>query len=100
MSSTTASTTYRKKENVRIRPMGEWSMLLAYTPDNPNVACLNATSWLVLEILDGKTQETARGEFIASLEDAVPREEAKRVFDNAVDLLTERGIVEPVVLAS
>jgi len=96
---TTPIATYQKKPNVRFRPMGEWNMLLAYTPDNPNVVCLNTTSWLILETLDGRGRSEAADIFLDAMGDVAARQDAQRVFDEGVTLLEERGVVEAVVQA-
>lgn len=44
---------FKKKAGTRVRPIPEMGMCLVFTPENPNLYTLNATSWLILELCDG-----------------------------------------------
>ena len=88
---------YRKKENVRYRPIQEWSGLLAYTPDQPNVLCLNGTSWIILELVGDDTVGEARNRFAELMADVEPEARAFEIFDTGLEMLAARGLIEPVL---
>jgi hypothetical protein len=94
----TTATKFRKKANVRLRPMGEWGGLLAYTPDQPNVVCLNGTSWIILELANEATAvPDAREQFVQLMNDVTEPEAAREIFDQGIEVLEQRGIIEPVL---
>jgi len=97
MAATTNSMLYRKKENVRLRPVDEWGALLAYTPDNPNVVYLNPTAQLVLAFVDGQPYDGAKGQFVDFMADAASPEDAAAAFDEGLQVLETVGIVEATV---
>ena len=46
---------FRKKAGTKVRPVPEMGLCLVYTPEDPNLYTLNATSWLILELCEGAT---------------------------------------------
>jgi hypothetical protein len=43
------------KAGVRLRPVPEWGACLAYTPAHPALHRLNAASWLIASLCDGRS---------------------------------------------
>ncbi|MEU4221375.1 hypothetical protein [Actinoplanes sp. NPDC026623] len=74
--------------------MPEWGCLLVYTPARPNVHYLDARSWLIYELCDGR----GYGELLAEFSEAVPegttQEQVVHAVDKGLTALVDNGIVE------
>lgn len=85
---------FRQVPGVRLREVPEWGCLLVYTPADPNVHYLDARSWLIYELCDGRS----RGRLLAEFAEAVPigttPEAAAAALDEGLTSLIDNGIVE------
>jgi hypothetical protein len=72
---------------VRLRPVPELGVCLAYTPKHPALHRLNATSWLIASLCDGR-----------SLTDIAERYRAALGGNGDVEVALERGIEQLTAL--
>lgn len=83
---------YRRRNDLELRPIPEWRALLVYTPHRPDLHWLNAQAWMVLELADGSTADDMIGSYAREAE--VSRDRAERVGRSCVDSLEGKGLVE------
>jgi hypothetical protein len=61
---------FELEAGVRLRPVPEMGVCLAYTPARPALHRLNATSWLIVSLCDGRPFEAMAAQYRAALGDA------------------------------
>jgi hypothetical protein len=86
----------RRKPDVKIRPVPEWSCCIAFTPDMPNVYMLNTLAWLIVELCDSKTFESVEAQFISLLSPQIQALEAKKQLIEGLRALIDKHIIEHV----
>jgi hypothetical protein len=59
------SGTFSAACGLRVRPAYEWDGCIVYDPNRRRLVELNLTSWLILELCDGRGFESLRTEFAA-----------------------------------
>jgi hypothetical protein len=59
------SGTFSSAPGLRVRPAFEWDGCIVYDPNRRRLVELNLTSWLLLELCDGRDFESLRAEFAA-----------------------------------
>jgi hypothetical protein len=75
---------------VRLRPVPEMGVCLAYTPIRPALHRLNAASWLVASMCDGRTLADIAADFSAALGKKAGSETALR---QGIDQLLALGVI-------
>jgi hypothetical protein len=55
---------------VRLRPVPEMGVCLAYTPSHPALHRLNAASWLIASLCDGRSFPAIEAAYLEALGDA------------------------------
>ncbi len=78
---------------VRLRPVPEMGTCLAYDPSRARLHTLNATSWLLLSLCDGRTRSAIAAEFndaLRSLPGPAPEQGA---FSRGLEQLAALGLV-------
>ena len=79
---------------LRLRPVPELGTCIAYTPAAPRLHRLNATAWLVLELMDGRPPGAVEAGFLSRTAALASRAEARRLLAAAQAMLLAAGIVE------
>lgn len=76
---------------LRLRPVPELRLCLAYRPRPPRLFKLNPTAWLLLELIDG----CSRIELVDRLVDAVGgnKERAEELLEAGLAALLEAGLI-------
>jgi hypothetical protein len=75
---------------VRLRPVPELGVCLAYTPKHPALHRLNATSWLIASLCDGRSL----ADITASYRAAIGGEgDVEAALERGIEQLTALGIV-------
>jgi len=59
-----------REPNVRLRPVPEQAVCLVYRPRPPMLFGLNLTSWLVLTLCDGRSEEAIGRDYEAAVRQA------------------------------
>lgn len=98
MSSRTAS--YRRAAGVRLRPVPEMEFCLVFTAFDPNIYTLNAASWLILELCDGRSWRDVEAAYADAFARYIPVAQARRELRVAVDDLVAKKILERVATRS
>jgi len=93
MSAFSLNDCFQKAADLRLREVPEWGSLLVYTPSHPDIHYLDARSWLLFELCDGRTGAQVLAEFRESVPDGVPPEQAEAAVVEALTALTEKGLV-------
>jgi hypothetical protein len=83
-----------KHPNLRVRPMDQMQGLLVFTPDRPGIYVLNATSWLILELCDGRLRALIRDQYADIVGPVVLRDKAEEEFDTGVQTLEQMGLIQ------
>lgn len=78
------SGTFNSAPGLRVRPAFEWDGCIVYDPNRRRLVELNLTSWLLLELCDGRDFESLRTEFAATV--------AARADEGAVDEYLRSGL--------
>lgn len=86
---------YDKPANLRVRAVPEWGCLLVYTPSNPNLHYLDAHSWLIFELCDGRPYADILADFLACVPPDTPREQAESALQEVLETLSTSGVVSP-----
>lgn len=68
--------------------------LLVFTPDRPGIYVLNDTSWLILELCDGRSRGLIRDQYAEIVGPVVPPDKAQEEFDDGVRTLEQMGLIE------
>jgi hypothetical protein len=69
---------YLLEDGVRLRPVPEMGVCLAYTPTRPALHRLNAASWLIVSLCDGRSVADITTAYCAALEGEAGSEAALR----------------------
>jgi len=72
----------------------EWGCLLVYTPARPNVHYLDARSWLIYELCDGRGYDDVLAEFGEAVPEGTSPEQIAKAVDKGLAALVDNGIVE------
>jgi hypothetical protein len=75
---------------VRLRPVPEMGVCLAYTPARPALHRLNAASWLIVSLCDGRSQDEIAVAYRAALASEAGSETA---LDQGIQQLLALGII-------
>jgi hypothetical protein len=78
------SGTFSAAPGLRVRPAFEWDGCIVYDPNRRRLVELNLTSWLMLELCDGRGFESLREEFAATV--------GERAGDGTVDEYLRSGL--------
>lgn len=84
---------FQKTPDIRVRELPEWGNLLVYTPAHPDIHYLDARSWLLFELCDGRTFAEVVDEFSQAVPDGTPRDDIHRAVTEAISTLEAKGIV-------
>ncbi|MGF0308949.1 hypothetical protein [Rhodococcus sp. IEGM1428] len=84
----------RKPDNLRVRSVPEWGCLLVYTPSTPNLHYLDAHSWLIFELCDGRERKQIFEDFVDNVPSDTPMDKAQSAFDDVVTTLLGNGVLE------
>jgi hypothetical protein len=87
---------FQRRTDIRVREVPEWGCLLVYTPAHPNVHFVDARSWLVFELCDGRGYPELLAEFSEAVPPGTTSEQVAKVVDKALSTLVDNGIVECV----
>jgi Coenzyme PQQ synthesis protein D (PqqD) len=93
MSGFSLNDSFHKAPDLRLREVPEWGSLLVYTPARPDIYYLDARSWLVFELCDGRTGTQILDEFRESVPADVPAERSEQAVVEALTALAHKGIV-------
>ncbi|HEV2344910.1 MAG TPA: PqqD family protein [Actinocrinis sp.] len=74
--------------------MDQMAGLLVFTPDRPGIYVLNDTSWLILELCDGRRRELILEQYAGIVGPVVPRDKAQEEFEAAVMTLEQMGLIQ------
>lgn len=85
---------FRPRGDLRVREVPEWGCLLVYTPSRPKVHYLDARSWLIFELCDGRTYDSLLAEFSEAVPDGTSAEEVRRAVDKGLQSLVSSEIVD------
>lgn len=87
---------YRRAADLRLRPVPEMEFCLVFTAADPNVYTLNASSWLILELCDGRPWRDVEAAYVEAFSDHRPAAQTRRELRAAVDDLVCKKILEAV----
>ncbi len=90
----------RIRTDIRVREVPEWGCLLVYTPARPNVHYLDARSWLIFELCDGRGYADLVAEFSEAVPAGTTPEQVEKAVDKGLSALVDNGIVDLVPAAA
>lgn len=93
MSAFSPHAAYRKPDNLRVRSVPEWGCLLVYTPSTPNLHYLDAHSWLIFELCDGRPYTEILADFVACVPADTPVEQAETALQEVMTTLLGNGVI-------
>jgi hypothetical protein len=93
MSTVAIDHVYRKAQDVKLRPLPEWSGGLVYTPRTPNLCYLNTTSWAVLQLAESRTLDAVLTAFSDLLDEPTVTEETREAVTEALTSLQEQHVL-------
>jgi hypothetical protein len=82
-----------REPNVRLRPVPEQAVCLAYRPRPPMLFGLNLTSWLVLTLCDGRSEEAIGRDYDAAVRQAGGPGAESGALTKALRGLEELGLI-------
>jgi hypothetical protein len=77
-----------------LRPVPEQAICLAYRPRPPALDALNLTSWLVMELCDGRDDAALSKAYADAVRSAGGAGDAPGALDHALRQLHELGLIE------
>lgn len=77
---------------LRLRPVPEMGVCLAYDPSRARLHTLNPTAWLILTLCDGRTRQAIAEAFAEALR-ALPGEAEPGAFSRGLARLETLGLV-------
>lgn len=83
----------RLEDGVRLRPVIEMGVCLAYTPTRPALHSLDPVAWLVADLCDGRSLADIAVDFAAAIADAPPRPNGTPELNETLAGLMAAGIV-------
>lgn len=84
---------FRKAPDLRLREVPEWGSLLVYTPAHPDIHYLDARSWLLFELCDGRSGIELLAEFRESVPEGTSSEQSETAVVEALKALDEKGLI-------
>ena len=87
---------YALEAGVRLRPVPEMGVCLAYTPARPALHRLNAAAWLIASLCDGRSLAAMAAAYHEALGGAEAPAASKSTLREGVAQLLELGIVRAV----
>ncbi|MDO0915976.1 hypothetical protein QQM39_35660 [Streptomyces sp. DT2A-34] len=84
---------FLRTADLRLREVPEWGSLLVYTPAHPDIHYLDARSWLLFELCDGRSGTGILEEFRQAVPDGTPPEQSEAAVVEALTALAEKGLV-------
>lgn len=83
-----------RSPGVRLRPVPEQRMCLAYRPRPPALHGLNLSSWLVMELCDGRDDVALSAAYDGAVAPGSGAGDAPGALDYALRQLSELGLIE------
>ncbi len=87
---------YRTTPGLRMRPVPELGICIVFTPAEPQLFNLNVHAWLILELAPGKTRDELASSYVARVVPPLTAAVAERQLQDALEMLTSRGMLELV----
>jgi hypothetical protein len=87
---------YRKIQNLRVRPVPELEFCLVFTPDDPSIYTLNPTAWLIFEACDGRSGNELEALFYKTFKPLLSASEAHEQYTATVMDLLNKKVIECV----
>jgi len=84
---------HERAPGLRLRPVPELGVCLAYTPTAPRLHQLNATAWLILELADGRDDAALTEAFAARTAPALSVPAARRTVEEGLAGLRACGLL-------
>ena len=84
---------FAKTPDLRTRQIPEWGALLVYTPSFPDIHMLDARSWLLFELCDGRTFQEIATEFRESVPEKSDPELVSTAIEHGLHNLEDKMIV-------
>ena len=85
--------TFHHAPGLRLRPVPELGMCLAFTPSPPRLHTLNPAAWLILELCDGNDESALRPEFLRRCAPPLATNDALKQLEDGLSLLQRTGIL-------
>ena len=76
-----------------LRPIPEWGCLFIYTPAKPDIHCLDARSWLLFELCDGRPFSDVLKEFTEAVPEGTADHEVLASATEALSTLVEKAVI-------
>lgn len=86
-------TVLNKAPNLILRPIPEWGCLFIYTPTQPDIHCLDARSWLLFELCDGRPFSEVLKEFSDAVPEGTAEHEVLASATDALSTLLEKAVI-------
>lgn len=87
---------HERAPGLRLRPVPELGACLAYTPAAPRLHQLNATAWLILELVDGRDDAALLAAFATRTAPALSAGAARGVLEDGLAGLRASGLLRCV----
>lgn len=84
---------WTREPGIRLRPVPEQAVCLAYRPKPPMLFGLNLTSWLVLTLCDGRSESEIGRDYYAAVHEAGGPGAGPGAFANALQGLEELKLI-------
>jgi hypothetical protein len=84
---------YRRADGLRLRPVPELGMCLAFVPHPPRLHTLNPTAWLIAELCDGTDDKELAAKFIARSVPSLSPDAVAEHLANGLRQLQDSGII-------
>ena len=84
---------YRKNPSLKVRELPELDTCLAYVPRPPRLCQLNLTSWLILELCDGRAVGDLRKAYCEATERPGDSGQASLELEDGLRELVELGVL-------
>jgi hypothetical protein len=85
---------WKHSSGLRLRPVPELGICLAYRPKPPALHGLNLTSWLVLQLCDGRNDAALAEAYRDCVQPAGGAGDAAGALDLALHQLKDLGLIE------
>ncbi|SHI67180.1 hypothetical protein SAMN02745194_00790 [Roseomonas rosea] len=87
---------HSRAPGLRLRPVPELGACLAYTPAAPRLHQLNATAWLILELVDGRDDTALEAAFFERTTPALNAETARQTLEAGLADLRAGGLLQRI----
>jgi hypothetical protein len=84
---------YRRVDGLRLRPVPELGMCLAFVPHPPRLHTLNPAAWLIAELCDGIGEQELAEKFLSRSMPALSADAAAEHLASGLRQLRESGII-------